>query len=63
MMMSLDTEITFDKNPSSIHNTNSQQTWIRGNFLNFIKKTTRRFTAFMFIAEKLDVSPLKSGTM
>ena len=32
MMMSLDTEITFDKNPSSIHNKNFQQTRNRREF-------------------------------
>ena len=38
MMMSLDTEITFDKNPSSIHNKNFQQTRNRREFPQLDKK-------------------------
>ena len=63
MMMSVDTEIAFDKNPPSIHNKNFQQTRNRREFPQLDKKYLQKLTANIILnGKKLEIFLLRSGT-
>lgn len=62
MVITIDTENIFDKNPISIPNLNFHKVGTEGKFPNMINGIYRKNLLMTPYAEILNVSPLKQGT-